>query len=178
MDNLISDICEAYYVYNMLWGELGPTNRDKKTGHSIPIQLKRMGFKASPTLCDENHLTPEGLNYYNELVNRWETKKYNEDGTPALIVCFDSGDSCWDRYSVIFMGHYDMGGNSLYLGMSSCPYNPQGFCQHGEVGGQFSPEDKEWVEENFSDWGKIISFYDLPDQCKELVMAVYKDIWG
>lgn len=70
------DICEAYYVYYMLWHSGGLTERDRfalKHGRgSIASQLSRMDFRLSPAIRDEKDLAENGLAIYNALVEKWE----------------------------------------------------------------------------------------------------------
>lgn len=71
---------------------------------------------------------------------------------------FDSGpDNGVDRYTVLDE-HMD------YIGMSSEPFHPQGFCQHGSL---------ENTDFKFTDGlehiGKEIQLADLPQKCKRVV---------
>lgn len=66
------DICEAYFVYMMLWNVGGLTERDKYHNHSIGQILHRVKFKPSPLIKDETDLTENGVEIYNNLVYRYE----------------------------------------------------------------------------------------------------------
>ena len=70
------DICEAYYIYYMLWHSGGLTERDRfalKHGRgSIASQCSRMEFRISPMIGDETDLTENGLAIYDALVEKWE----------------------------------------------------------------------------------------------------------
>lgn len=52
--------------------------------------------------------------------------------------------------------------------MSSMPFHPQGFGQHGEI------EDPRGGKH----LGKRIKFAELPEDCQKLVVSDYKDIWS
>jgi len=58
------DICEAYFVYAMLYHS-GQWSKE----YAIFGRLNRMGFKASPLLRDENDLSENGREIFNALVN-------------------------------------------------------------------------------------------------------------
>lgn len=95
------------------------------------------------------------------------------NGTPKYVRCYDNGGKTFDRYTVVFTGNYTHKTNRsyLYLGMSTNPFHPQGFGQHGESNSQI---DKP----AYSHLGKKIKFEDLPKDCKECVTETYSDLWG
>ena len=72
------DICEAYYMYMVLWNSGGATNRWYTTSRncrreqSISAQLHRMQFIPRLSLSEET-LTENGRDIYNDLVNKWES---------------------------------------------------------------------------------------------------------
>ena len=68
------DICEAYFVYMMLWHSGGLTERDRQLNRndSISCQLHRIKFTPSPLIRDENDLTENGREIYDALVEKWE----------------------------------------------------------------------------------------------------------
>lgn len=87
-----------------------------------------------------------------------------------------------DRYTVVYTGRYrhKTGGQFMYVGMSERPFHPQGFGQHGfsdnqpDVGATgFPPAVGDCV------WGgnRRITFEQLPEQCKEMVLADYRSLW-
>ncbi len=96
-------------------------------------------------------------------------------GVPRYIRIFDNLGKTFDRFTCIFTKksitdkesrkHY--GQLFLYVGMSSDPFNPQGFGQHGELS---DPRGGKHL-------GKRIKFEDLPRDCKKLVMQDYKELW-
>ena len=57
------DICEAYYVFTMLWHE-GQWSEE----YAIFGRLKKLKFRPSPMLSDENDLTENGREIYGKLV--------------------------------------------------------------------------------------------------------------
>jgi hypothetical protein len=94
------------------------------------------------------------------------------DGVPKYVRCYDNGGASFDRYTVVFTGRYThkTGGSFWYVGMSSSPFNPQGFGQHGE---HRNPIDRP----AYGHLGKKIKFTDLPDDCQKLVLETYTDLW-
>lgn len=66
------DIAEAYHMYYTHYHANGRTRRCIATGRPIWRQLRRMGFRPSPLLYDENDLTEEGRAVYDALVEYYE----------------------------------------------------------------------------------------------------------
>ena len=89
---------------------------------------------------------------------------------PRYIRCYDNGGATFDRYSVVFTKKRNAG-QFMYLGMSSMPFDPQGFGQHGA-------SDDRIDYPQYSHLGKPIKFVDLPEDCQSLVMSDYKVLWG
>ncbi len=98
---------------------------------------------------------------------------FNADGTPHYVRCYDNGGESFDRYTVVFTGRYrrKTGGAFWYVGMSSHPFHPQGFGQHGE-------SDRQIDQPAYSHLGKRIPFATLPDDCRTLVTRTYRDLWN
>lgn len=94
------------------------------------------------------------------------------EGIPRYIRCYDNGGETWDRYTVLFTGRYrhKTAGEFMYIGMSSNPFNPQGFGQH-------STSFPQLDQGGYKHLGRKIKFDQLPDDCKALVVSDYKDIW-
>ena len=70
------DICEAYFMYMMLWNRGGLTERDwLRVRRSISSQLATMRFKPSPMLSDESDLTENGREIYENLVSTYENRQ-------------------------------------------------------------------------------------------------------
>lgn len=106
---------------------------------------------------------PEGIkgNSLNRL------KKLMPNGQPRYVLCYDSGPEFFDRYTVVFTGRY-VGrtiGEYQYVGMSATPFNPQGFCQHGEI-------------DNYNGLGKKIEFSSMPEDCQVVALRDYLYYWG
>lgn len=93
-------------------------------------------------------------------------------GIPRYIRCYDNGGESLDRYTVVFTGNYrsKTGGDFLYIGMNDSPFHPQGVGMHGG--------HKEQIDRpGYGHLGKKISFQQLPDDCRALVLRDYCDLW-
>jgi len=98
-------------------------------------------------------------------------EKFMPGGIPKKIRCYDDGGETFDRYTVVFTGHYKgRQGWCHYIGMSEHPFHPQGFGQHSE---SLDIIDRP----KYSHLGKKIAFEDLPPDCQRAVIDDYKDIW-
>ena len=95
------------------------------------------------------------------------------EGKPKWIRCYDNQGKTFDRYTVVFTGRYThkTNGSFWYVGMSTNPFHPQGFGQHGES--ERMPIDKP----TYSHIGKKIKFENLPEDCKKLVIQDYLYLW-
>jgi hypothetical protein len=104
--------------------------------------------------------------------NNNRTERLMPGGIPRYIRCYDYPAS-FDRYTVVYTGHYtqNTGGQFWYVGMSTYPFHPQGFGQHGE-------SDRPIDRPAYGHLGKKISFNDLPDDCKKLVIQDYTALWN
>lgn len=94
--------------------------------------------------------------------------------TPRWIRCYDNGGRSFDRYTVVYtcLGHKKgLRGRCLYVGMSSNPFHPQGFGQHGEA-------DHTIDRPTYGHLGKRITFEQLPPDCQMLVWSDYRELWG
>lgn len=94
------------------------------------------------------------------------------DGIPRYIRCYKSKEDVADLYTVVFTGNYtkSTGGESMYVGMSAHPFDPQGFGQHGSNKGQIDSP-------SYGHLGKKIKFTELPEDCQKLVISDYNDLW-
>ena len=94
------------------------------------------------------------------------------NGIPRYIRCYDSGENgSFDRYTVCYTGNYRGKTDWFqYVGMSTYPFHPQGFGQHGESETQID-------RPTYGHLGKKIKFEDLPQDCQKLVLQDYKEIW-
>ena len=64
-------VCEAYYVFMLLWSCNGLTDRCHRQGRSITFQLDRMRFKPSPFVSGPEDLESEAADIYDALVHRY-----------------------------------------------------------------------------------------------------------
>ena len=67
------DVCEAYFLAEMLWNDGGwlqerPSNQRRR--EACALQLERVGFRPSPMLADENDLSENGRAIYDALLQR------------------------------------------------------------------------------------------------------------
>jgi hypothetical protein len=94
------------------------------------------------------------------------------NGVPRYVRCYDNGGETFDRYTVVFTGRYrhKTGGVFWHVGMSSNPFHPQGFGQHGE---SIDHIDRP----TYGHLGKKIKFINLPEDCQKLVLSDYSDLW-
>jgi len=116
--------------------------------------------------------------------NRERKKRLMPGGVPRWIRCYDNGGKTADRYTVVYTGLYNnlnrpkRGGERyaepflyFHTGMSTNPFHPQGFCQHGES--TTGPID--WPR--YSHLGKPIAFLELPSSCRNVIVTDYMSIW-
>jgi hypothetical protein len=118
-------------------------------------------------------------------------------GIPRYIRCYDNGGmsdpkGSADRYTVCFTGRAgvcrapDRAPEYSYRAMSAEPYHPQGIGLWCGTNGQ--PADTMGEIRGKWYWppaigrkchlGRRIAFADLPEACRRLVMADYREIWG
>ena len=103
------------------------------------------------------------------------------DGKPKWVRCYDNGGRSFDRYTVVYTGTYTRrtGGLHGYVGMSSNPFHPQGFGQHGESDNSIdAPLGWAPAIGRKCHLGTRIPFEDLPEDCQKLVTNDYLDLWG
>jgi len=81
------------------------------------------------------------------------------------ISCWDSGDDYFDRFTVVYLDTQDERGRVQYLGMSTHPFHPQGFGNHGEM-----PIHKVAYCGRGGAFTKRIQFADLPPDCQRAVL--------
>lgn len=92
------------------------------------------------------------------------------DGIPRYIRCYDNGGKTFDRFTCVFTGRYSGRSGCDYLGMSSYPYSPLGFGQHG------------WNETvidrpKYSHLGSPIDFKELPNDVQNCILETYEEFW-
>lgn len=104
------------------------------------------------------------------------------DGKPRYVRCYDNGGKTADSYTVVFTGRYRQktGGVFWDVCMSRDPFHPQGIGMRGETKIQIDRSNGNWPPAigRKCHLGRRISFDDLPDRCRELVLRDYKYLWG
>lgn len=87
------------------------------------------------------------------------------------IRLYDNGGETVDRYTAVFTGNYKGRTQCDYIGFNHIPNSPNmGFWQHGS--------DRNIIDKpSYSHLGKKISFSNLPEKCRKLLMDEYCDIW-
>lgn len=86
------------------------------------------------------------------------------NGKRYVCKIWDSGESYFDRFTVVFKS-YRINGRltTPYLGLSEKPFHPHGFGCHGE----FNPHKGEKPGKHL---GKRITFESLPIDCQKAVL--------
>ena len=126
-------------------------------------------------------------------------KRLAPNGIPRYVRCYDNGGESADRYTVVFSGNFPKGEGMNkeypYLGMSACPFHPQGVGMHGSIGPWSSPPWNAPIDtirikngKNVYGWppaigrknhlGKRIIFTELPTDCQKCVWQDYADYWS
>ncbi len=107
------------------------------------------------------------------------------NGEPRWIRAYDDGGETFDRYTVVYTGHYQKNSDGHrteyeFVGMSANPFHPQGFGQHGAT--TYGPCDtrdgRPPAMGRKGYLGRRIAFRDLPPDCQQLVLSDYRTIWG
>ena len=95
-------------------------------------------------------------------------------GTPRHVRIYDNGGESVDRYTVVFTGRIPgkLAGWTFYRAMGDAPRvgSGTGVCQFGEV---FGPIDRP----RYGHLGRKISFEDLPEGCRKVVLDDYRELW-
>lgn len=101
-------------------------------------------------------------------------------GVPKYIRVYDNNGETIDRYTVVFTGRYRGKGNFMYLAMNAAPFHPQGFGQHGESERQIDVNKSGFAPAmgRKNHLGRRIPFSVLPDDCRQLVLKDYREIWS
>jgi hypothetical protein len=96
------------------------------------------------------------------------------DGAPKYLRCYEKKKNPpIDRFTIVFchaskfMGDEYIG-RVYYVSANGTPVHPQGgFYQHGEARqGEFCP------------CGSRITWWDLPEELRKVLLAEYCDVWG
>jgi hypothetical protein len=107
-------------------------------------------------------------------------KKYIErknkllpNSKPRYIRCYDNGGETADRYTVVYTGHYTQKTDRQFwfVNMNASPFHPQGIGMHGEHSEQID-------RPTYSHLGKKITFDQLPEDCRKLVLQDYVYLWS
>lgn len=117
---------------------------------------------------------------------RWEALL--PEGTPRYIRVYDNEGRSIDQYTVLFTSRAPViRGNGRvpdgypYLAMSSRPFHPQGFCQHGVSKREPCDAQKGTRPPAIgrrNHLGKRITFDALPLDCRRAVFEEYLSIWN
>lgn len=108
-------------------------------------------------------------------------------GVPRYVRCYDNGGASWDRFTVCFTGRAGClrapgyAPEYQFRAMSTHPTDPQGLGQWG--GTKLKPCDVDrWgfppAMGRKNHLGKRIPFAALPPDCRKLVLADYRELWG
>lgn len=126
------------------------------------------------------------MNYMKTKTQIERRKRLMPGGIPRWIRAYDNGGvespgGSGDRYTVCFTGRAGSAdGEYSYRAMSESPFHPQGiglWCSnknhHCDVNRHgFAPALGRKCH-----LGKRISFRELPDDCRKLVLQDYREIW-
>jgi len=93
------------------------------------------------------------------------------NNVPKYVRVYDNEGETYDRYTVVFTGRYRGRDESfIYLGMSSNPFHPMGFGNHGE-------SETLIDTPSYKHLGKKVDFQELPEDCKKATVETYKKLW-
>lgn len=115
------------------------------------------------------------------------------NGVPKYVRCYTNNGETFDEYTVCYTGKYrkplpdglrDSYTGRMewfqYVGMSTHPFHPQGFGQHGESISQI--DVNKWgfapAVGRKNHLGVRIPFETLPSDCKRLVISDYRALWN
>lgn len=99
------------------------------------------------------------------------------NGRPRWIRCYDNGGKTFDRYTVVFTGR--QGGGRSGRGMSAHPTHPQGFGQWFDYDRAQLGRGQHAVDRPaYAHLGKRITFEDLPEDCRALILRDYREMWN
>lgn len=112
------------------------------------------------------------------------TRKFITENADKLARCYDNGGTeaggSFDQYTVCYTNNFrryrkDRRTQQLmYVGMSTYPFHPQGFGQHGWSDSMIDVAQNSWGPVSVgrkSHLGTRILFKDLPKDCKQLVVS-------
>lgn len=116
------------------------------------------------------------------------TRRTLNTNVDKLCRCYDNGGcdkgGSFDRYTVVYTSQFKRylhktARQVWYVAMSTYPFHPQGFGQHGEA--------PTFIDARCNSWGPVsvgkknhlgtrILFKDLPKDCKKLVLSDLRDL--
>jgi hypothetical protein len=114
------------------------------------------------------------------------------EGIPRYVRIYDNAglpDESADHLTVIFTGKYRHIGlkrgerpsmGFQVLCMNESPFHPLGFCQHAEYDYQIDVKDKPFPPDigGKCHLGRRIPFSQLNEDCQQVVMRDYLDLWN
>jgi hypothetical protein len=108
-------------------------------------------------------------------MNRYQQIRFERlmpNGIPRYIRIYDNGGKTFDRYTVVFTHNFpNRNRKCLVRAMSKNPKSPQGFGMLEEY--------NEIIDfPSYGHLGKRITFKQLPDDCKDIVISDYVNIWN
>ena len=84
---------------------------------------------------------------------------------PRYVRCYDNGAKGLDRYTIVFTGRYK--GDLSYIKINE---EPSRFLHYGT--------SRTLIDDpSYGHLGKSISFNQLPEKCKEIVINHYLILW-
>lgn len=94
-------------------------------------------------------------------------RRARKDYPEGVLAVYDNGGKTIDRYTVVYTP-YNLDGGPVfpYVGMSSLPFHPQGYCQHGAAEGA-RPTGGGWAGQ--ASCGRVIALKELPADCQQVV---------
>jgi hypothetical protein len=105
-------------------------------------------------------------------------------GVPRWIRVYDNDGETADRYTVVFTGRYKCCdrhcGMAQILSMSASPFHPQGVGMHAEAPKGFDCNRSGFAPAigRRNHLGKRITFAELPEDCRTIVMRDYRELWS
>ena len=104
------------------------------------------------------------------------------NGKPRYVRCYDNGGETMDRYIAVFTGRYThkTGGMHYHVSMNASPFHPQGIGMTGESRDIVDAPNGRWGGPSIGrkcHLGTRIHFDALPEDCRKLVLRIYRDLW-
>lgn len=148
----------------------------------LPAQLKD-SLRVSLSWNDLD--TGRSCRYVGSMKTQTRLARFLPNGIPRYVHCYDNGgpdgkSGSIDRFTVVFTGRYKGRQGCDYLAMSSQPFHPQGFGQHGWNQIPIDANNSGFAPAigKRNHLGRRIAFQDLPADCQKFVLKDYAEIWG